>query len=424
MATEPLNAVVMVHKGQAHLADHFGPVWRHFGKRVVALDNADCPRKYAWADEVKTWPSDPGHHGIEQVRRHLEAVRLASRMTGPTAILEPDALVIAQMKVEEGVLYGSRLWDALDFKDQGFYVNRWFVHPPYVATQKTWLAIAEILEWWCKKKQISDDGQSDRIICLAAQCCRPGIQIEGVGFSRNTVKHEDLDELYAAIKKGVPIIHGIKNAEFLYDWLTEHKFMQPKTLWERFGVAPDLRKPPMAMDLLHVEMLHKAILVAKPKVAMEIGSFQGHSTVAFLAAMEELPDMRLHIVEPSVTPELKRLVQRSKYQDRITMHTKSSWEAGVKGVDLCYVDGCHMVGAMADTMHALSSSVPVIAMHDSQSGRQGIPGCVGSMLAADLLKKWDGRTWYEDAETRPGAWTHRGFAISSVKDQFSEVFSK
>ena len=135
---EKWNAVIMLHRTGLPLVEKMSAIWKKNAGHIVALDNSDCPRKYAWADEVVTWPKDPGHNGLEQCRRHAAAVSEATALPGVTAILEPDAFVAHPFKVQEGVLYGSRLWDAWDWKNVRDYVCRWYVHPPYVATQETW----------------------------------------------------------------------------------------------------------------------------------------------------------------------------------------------------------------------------------------------------------------------------------------------
>jgi hypothetical protein len=423
-----MNAVVMIHKSALPLADRYGPVWRKFGQRVIAHVNADCPKSYDWADETVVWGKDAGHNGIGQCRRHLDAIRIAASLEGPTAILDPDALVIGDMEVEDGVLYGSRLWDAWTFKPVKAMVTRWFLHPPYVATQKTWRAIHEVMAKWCENSAIFDEGHQDRILGLAANACNPPIRLEAVGFSRNTVAPKDLDELKRAIDSGVPLIHGVKNPEYLFYWLTKNKLMKPPTLWEEFGVVPDTKQPPMAMDLRHIEMLKNLLLEIKPKVAVEIGSFRGHSTTAFLKAMQDLPDMHLHVVEPAPTPELLRLIGD---HPRVTLHRKAYWDLDIRDVSFCYIDGDHMFGALADTLHALANNVPYLVFHDTHSHLHKIGGCHGSYLAAKAMANMDNRDWFCDSVDRPGEWTKRGFGFSTPEGHdvkrgkaFTKIFTE
>ncbi len=405
-----MNHVIMLHKPALHLADRYGPVWRKFGQKVIAHVNSDCPKSYEWADEVVMWGKDAGHSGIGQCRRHLDAIRIASELPGATAILDPDALVIGDMEVEEGVLYGSRLWDAWTFKPIKSMVTRWFLHPPYVATQNTWKAIHEIMAKWCENDGIFDAGWQDRIIGLAANACNPPIPLREVGFSRNTIQPTDVEEMKAAVKRGVPLLHGLKNPEYLFYWLTKNNLMKPPTLWEEFGAVPDTKKPPMSMDLRHVEMLKDLLLATKPAVAVEIGSFKGHSTTAFLKAMEDLPDMQFHIVELAPTPELLKMIEGRK---NITLHRKAYWDLDIPGAGLVFVDGSHEWPALADTLTCLAQNVPVIAFHDTQAQAHGIPGCWGSALASKITSSSPSRFWYEDSEKREGEWTHRGFGVSS-----------
>ena len=200
-----------------------GDVWRRYGERVVVVDNADCgSHVYAWADEVITWPKDPGHNGLEQCRRHLRCAEVAAGLPGVTALLEGDAFVTRDdFEVLPDVFYGSRLWDAWSFRDVKNPVCRWFVHPPYVADQPTWGKIAEVLRWWLKSGRICDDGHSDRVLCIAAQAAQ--VRVVGIGWSRNTVTDKDAASLTEALAAGVPLIHGVKDVRYVAGWLLQQK---------------------------------------------------------------------------------------------------------------------------------------------------------------------------------------------------------
>lgn len=183
-------------------------------------------------------------------------------------------------------------------------------------------------------------------------------------------------------------------------------------LWTKYGLDPNTGDPPMAMDYRHVEMLYAEILAARPKVAVEIGSHKGHSLVAFLAAMDELPLLLVHVYEPHVTPELANIIYGSDHKSRVIVHREPVWDSIVRP-DFVFIDGDHGVPALADLAWCLANVVPVIAMHDTQSWHR-LPECRWSFIAATLLRDMPTRQWWEDCEDRPGEATWRGFGVSTI----------
>lgn len=183
-------------------------------------------------------------------------------------------------------------------------------------------------------------------------------------------------------------------------------------LWTKYGLDPNTGDPPMAMDYRHVEMLHAAILEAKPRVAVEIGSHKGHSLVAFLEAMEELPLLEVHVYDTHVTPELRQTIRLSGHAHRAFVHSEPVWDSIVRP-DFAFIDGDHGIPALADLAWCLANMVPVIGLHDTQTWRQ-LDNCRGAFLAATMLRDIPSRQWVEDCEDRPGEWTWRGFGVSTI----------
>jgi hypothetical protein len=181
-------------------------------------------------------------------------------------------------------------------------------------------------------------------------------------------------------------------------------------LWKKYQLPTHTGNPPMAMDYRHVMALLSAITAAQPKVAVEIGSYQGHSTVAFIEAMHILPEMELHVYEPFPTPELRRVL--SAFPNRITLHTTPIWGSTIHP-DFAFIDGDHGVAALADLAYCLARNVPVIAMHDTNGFTCGLTP-EGSEMAATLLKHMPKRVWVEDKELREGEFTQRGFGVSTL----------
>jgi len=181
------------------------------------------------------------------------------------------------------------------------------------------------------------------------------------------------------------------------------------TLTQKYGIAPDLSAPPMAMDERHIEALHQAVLTARPLVVAEIGSYKGHSTVAFLEAMEH-HFFYLHLFEPYPTPELLALIHGRL---NVHLHTTPIWQSPLRP-DFVFIDGDHGVPALADLAFCLARGVRTIAMHDTNGHSCGLTP-FGSEAAACLLKEMPDRDWVEDLQQRHGEWTQRGFGISTKR---------
>ena len=184
-------------------------------------------------------------------------------------------------------------------------------------------------------------------------------------------------------------------------------------LWTQYGLDPNTGNPPMAMDYRHVEMLHAEILKARPKVAVEIGSHKGHSLVAFLEAMKELPEMEVHVFEPNPTDTLWQMVKEPYFTKRISVHPRPVWTYDMRP-DFVFIDGDHGIPALADLAWCLTKYVPVIAMHDTRTAAR-LKNCDGAAAVANLLRGMGTREWNEDHEDRPNEWTWRGFGVSTVR---------
>ena len=183
-----------------------------------------------------------------------------------------------------------------------------------------------------------------------------------------------------------------------------------KDLWKKHQLPTFTGSPPMAMDYRHVTDLFNTIMQARPLVAVEIGSYQGHSTVAFTEAMHLIPEMVLHVFEPYPTPELRRVL--SEFPNRIELHTTPIWGSSVRP-DFAFIDGDHGIPALADLAYCLARSTPVIAMHDTNGHTCGLTP-EGSEQAARLLREMPNRVWTEDKELREGEFTQRGFGVSTL----------
>lgn len=183
-----------------------------------------------------------------------------------------------------------------------------------------------------------------------------------------------------------------------------------------FDKYPAVKNREQSMDDRHISMLHAAACSEweGSRVAVEIGSFRGHSTTALIEALRIGRLDHLHIIEPSPTNELLSILSTVD-EGKVTLHTAPSWDAEIDRADFVFIDGDHRWPAMLDTLKALSWGAKMICMHDSSAWPK-YSHCWGSWNAARALKGFQDRHWFEDNERRGGEHTHRGFLVSAVKD--------
>ncbi len=173
----------------------------------------------------------------------------------------------------------------------------------------------------------------------------------------------------------------------------------------------------MPMDELHIQMLHKLTTIETgtppdQKIAVEIGSYQGASTAAFIEALNQGLIGHLHVVEVRPTETLRQILQMASDQSRITLHTKPFWDTDIGPADIVFIDGDHKWPAIGDALRAITWGAKIIAMHDSQSWPE-IPGTWGAKLASGCIRDMPSRQVFEDAEQRNGMKTQRGFFVSA-----------
>ena len=168
---------------------------------------------------------------------------------------------------------------------------------------------------------------------------------------------------------------------------------------------------PWNMDILHISMLKRAI----PKDAIriiEIGSYRGASTAAFVEALNEGKNFELHLIEPKPQEQLYRLINKCEKRANIVLHKCRSHDVFLQ-CDMVLIDGSHDWPALHDIARSLAMGTPVIAMHDTRTYLYGQSDCWGAYEAGKILRNCPSRKWQEDCKPRRGMHTHRGFLIST-----------
>lgn len=159
-------------------------------------------------------------------------------------------------------------------------------------------------------------------------------------------------------------------------------------------------------------MLRSVCDYFRPRHVVEIGSFQGASTMAFLGALGAQTIDRLTLVEPKPTPALFELLD-SAPPDRVNlMRMRSSVQAVLElRPDLVFVDGDHEQQALFDVLHFIKVETPIIAMHDC-FGTTPTPAWAWGCSEAAKRLALQYQLNLRDASPRPGERTERGLLIA------------
>ena len=185
-----------------------------------------------------------------------------------------------------------------------------------------------------------------------------------------------------------------------------------------YTLDTDPRHPwPWHMDAIHIQQLYRMCERIRPRTVVEVGSYKGASTSAFVEAMKDGLIQSLICYEIRPTDELSRLLFNDWPTGAIELNSHA-YPIIPKYADLILIDGDHEAGAVADTLAALCMGCPHIVMHDSNSHTLGL-GCHGVRQAVGLLKAHDGRKWCEDITERPGMHTQRGLFYSRERESLS-----
>lgn len=181
--------------------------------------------------------------------------------------------------------------------------------------------------------------------------------------------------------------------------------------------------PPYNMDVLHIERLFQICARVQPRSVIEIGSYRGASTSAFIEALNAGHIEKLTIFELHSTPELQQTIAQAAKPELVSCNWRPYYETPVYA-DLILIDGDHGWPALADLAAALSQGVPHIVLHDSNTVELGLKDCWGSHLACQILKASDCYTIYEDKEKRPGMHTDRGMLYACLGPDHNEAWGE
>jgi len=166
------------------------------------------------------------------------------------------------------------------------------------------------------------------------------------------------------------------------------------------------------MDVRHVEILHRIALGLPPgSLITEIGSYTGASATAYIEAMIQRPDLRLHLYDIKPHEELYRLLVEcpANVRERTALFAKPAHEYISERAALIVIDGDHTWNALLDLHAAMMQRCDIIAAHDTRV-RNG--KCEGARAVGRVLRGMLWREWAEDCAGRKGEYTNRGLCVS------------
>lgn len=182
----------------------------------------------------------------------------------------------------------------------------------------------------------------------------------------------------------------------------------------------------MCMDERHVYIIHEILRAWPFQNAVELGSFWGASTTAFVEAINAGSAMAATICEVSPSSSLTSVLANCKHPKQIRETRELSWDvlAAMEHFDFVLVDANHDLESVSRELSLLLVRRPLCIMaHDTNATAAGYPKCEG----AEHLKKtitelpgYFGSPLYqtlEDCAKREGEQTERGLFFATTEPQ-------
>lgn len=178
--------------------------------------------------------------------------------------------------------------------------------------------------------------------------------------------------------------------------------------------------PRMAMDRRHVYLIHDILKGWPFRNVLELGSWMGASSTAFVEAINAGSPMVATFCDTEPTDSLWDVVGNCHRPERVRVTADKSWEVleSAEDYDLVLVDANHDAESVALELERLEARRPLcIIAHDSSAAANGYPRCEGAAMLADRIRttwrhRWDYRC-LEDNACRTGEETHRGLFFAT-----------
>ncbi len=180
------------------------------------------------------------------------------------------------------------------------------------------------------------------------------------------------------------------------------------------------------MDKRHVYMIYDILRAWPFKSALELGSYHGASSTAFVEAIGQGSPMHATFCEPVITPSLVSVLSSCLYHSRIGVAPIASWDVLAKDCefDFVLVDACHDLESVKREVEHLTRRRPLCVMgHDTHATESGYPACEGAQLLKGTFAN-SGYWWLEDAQKREGEKTERGLFLATTNRELFGIAEK
>jgi hypothetical protein len=181
--------------------------------------------------------------------------------------------------------------------------------------------------------------------------------------------------------------------------------------------------PEVAMDKRHVFLLHDILCSWPFENALEIGSFNGASSTAFVEAINKGSGLgklgNATFCDVAPTHSLMSVVRNCRPHYRVDVTSRTSCEVldSDESFDFILVDGNHDAESVAKELMRLIVRKPLCVMaHDTNATEAGYPACEGAKLLKDTFKSM-GWKCLEDSKRRDGERTERGLFFATQNQE-------
>jgi hypothetical protein len=178
--------------------------------------------------------------------------------------------------------------------------------------------------------------------------------------------------------------------------------------------------PAHAMDRRHIFILHEILKVWPFHSALEIGSFAGASSTAFVEAINSGQGLGIGGIatfcDVSVSDSLVDVARNCKDHLRVRITPQPSWAVldSKLDFDFIFVDGAHDIDTVTIEVAKLKRRRPLCIMaHDTNATAAGYSQCEGAAMLRDVYRDSEYHC-IEDAIDRPNELTKRGLFFATL----------
>lgn len=177
------------------------------------------------------------------------------------------------------------------------------------------------------------------------------------------------------------------------------------------------------IDVRHLCLLRSILGYGEFQRGIEIGCFEGYSTMALLDAQFDEEVRVIDVVDLNIPDYLKQLFHlrdRNAFEgpstDYLEMRTGNAEGCVMDdwSKDFIFVDGCHLRAVVSEEVRMLLKVRPLVVMaHDTNSQACGLHGCDGPPLLKAAFQQHEDYFCLEDNRVRAGETTEKGMFFAT-----------